>query len=166
MNELLRDLVHQNTWANVQLVEFCMRLDDDKVGFSADGVYSTPAETLLHVVAAEQRYLRGLTGEQVEPSVSERRWPGFEDLLAAARANGKAFDRIATGLQGNRVVKNSYQGEDFETDLSVYLVQTLNHGTEHRSQVKVVLSIAGVVPPELDGWSWALANGKSRKVGT
>jgi uncharacterized damage-inducible protein DinB len=35
-----------------------------------------------------------------------------------------------------------------------YLVQAINHSTEHRSQIKIALTQAGISPPELDGWTW------------
>ena len=37
---------------------------------------------------------------------------------------------------------------------SLLLLQAVNHGTEHRSQVATILTQLGVVPPEMDGWTY------------
>jgi uncharacterized damage-inducible protein DinB len=39
----------------------------------------------------------------------------------------------------------------------VVLVQVINHATEHREQIKSMLSALGVTPPELDGWDYGEA---------
>ena len=37
----------------------------------------------------------------------------------------------------------------------VVMVQAINHATEHREQIKSMLSALGVTPPDIDGWSYA-----------
>jgi uncharacterized damage-inducible protein DinB len=37
------------------------------------------------------------------------------------------------------------------------MVQAINHATEHREQIKSMLSALGVTPPEIDGWSYGEA---------
>jgi uncharacterized damage-inducible protein DinB len=37
---------------------------------------------------------------------------------------------------------------------ALFLVQAINHATEHRTQIKTALTQAGISPPELDGWTW------------
>lgn len=43
--------------------------------------------------------------------------------------------------------------------VSLYLLQAVNHGTEHRSQVAVILTQMGVQPPGMDGWEFFFASG-------
>jgi uncharacterized damage-inducible protein DinB len=38
--------------------------------------------------------------------------------------------------------------------VSLFLLQAVNHGTEHRSQVATILTQLGVEPPEMDGWTY------------
>jgi uncharacterized damage-inducible protein DinB len=40
------------------------------------------------------------------------------------------------------------------------LLQAVNHGTEHRSQVATILTQLGVVPPEMDGWTYFEESGQ------
>jgi uncharacterized damage-inducible protein DinB len=34
------------------------------------------------------------------------------------------------------------------------MVQIINHATEHREQIKSMLSALGVTPPDIDGWDY------------
>jgi uncharacterized damage-inducible protein DinB len=37
------------------------------------------------------------------------------------------------------------------------MVQAINHATEHREQIKSMLTALGVTPPEIDGWEYGFA---------
>ena len=39
----------------------------------------------------------------------------------------------------------------------VVMVQIINHATEHREQIKSMLSALGVTPPDIDGWDYGVA---------
>ena len=39
------------------------------------------------------------------------------------------------------------------------MVQVINHATEHREQIKSMLSALGVTPPSIDGWDFGDATG-------
>jgi uncharacterized damage-inducible protein DinB len=36
----------------------------------------------------------------------------------------------------------------------VILVQVINHATEHREQIKSMLTALGITPPDIDGWDF------------
>ena len=58
------------------------------------------------------------------------------------------------------VVRIDGSRDEFETITAGLLVaQALHHATEHRSQVKTILSTAGLEPPELGGWTYGAAAG-------
>jgi uncharacterized damage-inducible protein DinB len=44
--------------------------------------------------------------------------------------------------------------------VSLFLLQAVNHGTEHRSQVATILTQLGVEPPNMDGWTYIEASGQ------
>jgi len=48
----------------------------------------------------------------------------------------------------------TWRGESYEMPAALFLVQAINHATEHRTQIKTALTQAGITPPELDGWTW------------
>ncbi len=162
MNEPLAEMLRQNTWANLGLLDACAGLTPDQLDATVPGTRGTIRETLLHIVGGEARYCSILTGHLPEPTLNERSpWEGVEPLRAAARAAGEVLIAYAAGLDEDREIHVvTPPGREFHGFATVILVQTMNHGTEHRSQVKVVLSQLGIEPPELDGWNYATATGK------
>jgi uncharacterized damage-inducible protein DinB len=43
--------------------------------------------------------------------------------------------------------------------VSLFLLQAVNHGTEHRSQIATILTRIGEQPPPMDGWTFFLDSG-------
>jgi len=37
---------------------------------------------------------------------------------------------------------------------TILLTQVINHATEHREQIKAILTELGIEPPDLQGWSY------------
>ena len=48
--------------------------------------------------------------------------------------------------------------------VSLFLIQAINHGTEHRSQIATILTQIGVEPPEMDGWTYFETSGQLKPV--
>jgi uncharacterized damage-inducible protein DinB len=67
--DVLRQALRYNRWANLQLLEVCSGLSDEQLQLSSSGTYGSVAATWQHLLAAEQRYLRRLTG--VDPQINE-----------------------------------------------------------------------------------------------
>src|SRR5690348_1862621 len=87
MSDFLVQALRYNRWANLQLLDVCAKLSDEQLQLSSPGTYGTIASTWLHLVAAEQRYLRRLVG--FEPQISESdAFPGVGMLTEQAAASG------------------------------------------------------------------------------
>ena len=160
MSDLIADLYRQNEWANLRLIEVCRALPEDLLDATAVGSYGTIRDTLVHYVGGEQRYVRWLGGDLggdlgIEPMRTGDAFPGFDYLIASVRASASALTALARSRPGSRVDR---PGE--KVDAEVILVQAINHGAEHRSQICTILTALGVTPPELDGWTWGEADGR------
>lgn len=157
MSDLIADLYRQNEWANLRLLEVCRALPEDLLDATAVGAYDTIRDTLVHYIGGEQRYVRWLRGNLgMEPMRDGDAFPGFDYLEASVRASAVALTALARTAPGTKVDRDP--GE--QIDAEVILVQALNHGAEHRSQVCTILTALGVTPPELDGWTWGVADGR------
>ena len=155
MNEVFRDLYRHNQWANEQLLDACAALDEAQLNAGNPGAYGTIAETLTHLVGAEQRYLWMLTGQQSDLSVFESEgFPGFERLRAAARQAGAGLTERAAQAEPGRILRGERRGEPYAIPAEIVLIQVINHATEHRTNVTTILAQLGVEPPEIDGWAF------------
>src|SRR5215210_5797965 len=152
---VLAELFRHNLWANLTLIDLCAMLPIDVLGTDVPGTYGATHETLTHLVGAEERYLAALVGggERRNPTLEETA-PDLGTLRDHARQSGEGFIAYAETVEGNPTLQVTWRGQAYEMPAALFLVQAINHATEHRTQIKTALTQAGVTPPELDGWTW------------
>jgi uncharacterized damage-inducible protein DinB len=154
----LTDFFKQNLWANLRLLDACTNLSDEQLDATTRGTFGSVRETLMHLLAAEEGYVYRFTGQRSEPAFSARDpFPGFDELRQRARKAGENLIAIAGQGEENRILHIFYDEQNHEVPAIFVLIQAINHGTDHRSQVATVLSQQGITPPELDGWSYYAA---------
>ena len=157
--QTLERLFEHNIWANEQILSACAALSQEQLrARPASATAGSILETLQHLVAGQQGYLRLLT-----KPLEERREPipesPFEQLSLLAQVSGEALLALVGGAS-SLAAKTRIQTRDRHlVEPWVVLVQVINHAAEHREQVKSMLSALGVTPPEIDGWDFGLAAG-------
>ncbi|MDA8237267.1 MAG: hypothetical protein M0T75_05150, partial [Chloroflexi bacterium] len=52
------------------------------------------------------------------------------------------------------ILHTTFHGEPVTLPAVVLFAQALDHGGEHRTQVRHALTILGYDPPDIDAWSW------------
>jgi uncharacterized damage-inducible protein DinB len=141
-----------NLWANLRLLDACASLSEDDLAAAAVGTYGTVRDTLVHLVAAEGRYV-GEFNAPTEGMLSEDApFVGFEKLRLYAEASGQSLLDIASSQPAERVLNGTYRGTPYEMPASILLVHAINHSTEHRGHVISILSPRGVAT----GPAWRL----------
>jgi uncharacterized damage-inducible protein DinB len=153
MNEnFLVKLFEHNNWANLRIIQACSALSDEQLDAeSQSATKGSIRVTLLHFVASQQSYLRTLTlpleSRLDAPTVA------FTELQESASKSGEGLLALARGEQ--KPLKPQLQTRDgYLVEPWVLMVQVINHATEHREQIKSMLSSLGVTPPNIDGWSY------------
>lgn len=117
------------------------------------GTFGSVRDTLMHLFAAEEGYVRHFTGTSPTPRLKElTTFPGFDELRRRAEASGKALITIAE--QGNIDQIFSLDDGTYEAPAIIVLIQAINHAIDHRSQIATILSQQGIELPSLDGWSY------------
>jgi uncharacterized damage-inducible protein DinB len=158
---LLRRAFDHNRWANRRLLEHCTTgpvaaaagPGENPKAWTAPGTYGTIHQTLGHLVAAEQSYLRRLTGGQPVPP------PG--DLPAATMR--AILDELDQGwpalLDDPGDPERSIPTRSGDFPAWVVLCQAVVHGHEHRANICSILGAHGQEPPDLDVWAYAASIG-------
>lgn len=155
---VLVQLFAHNNWANRRIVEACAALTDAQLDAEPQtATKGTIRETLTHLVSAQRGYHALLTlpveARPVDPlpfdALSASLARSGDGLLALARDEPTAAD----GTERIRT-RDGHLVEQW-----VVLVQAINHATEHREQIKSMLTALGVTPPDVDGWSHGQAMG-------
>jgi uncharacterized damage-inducible protein DinB len=85
-------------------------------------------------------------------------------LREVVQLTGDDLIAIATHLDDDETVVLPYQGKRYEYPKSFFLLHAIEHGVEHRTEIKVTLALNGVETPDLDGWFFSQAAGYGREV--
>src|ERR687896_397444 len=162
MMDLVVEFFRHNAMMNRQLVEACRQLSPEQLGATATGTYGSIGATLVHTANAQEGYAARLLDTERPERLPEDPFPGFE-VLAERFANGDAQLEEAA-RQAGRDRKVQVTGDDppgtWWMPVSLFLLQAVNHGTEHRSQVATILTQLGVDPPRMDGWASLFDSGQ------
>ena len=155
MSEGLIELFRHNVWANQRLFDACERLSEAQLDATVGGTFGGVRNTLLHIVGAQERIAAALAGiGQVSVSRDRAPFPGFAELREGARTSGEALVELAARVRSEATVTTTWRGEAYTLPIWLLLVQAINHATEHRAQVAVILTQQGLEPPTMDGWTY------------
>jgi uncharacterized damage-inducible protein DinB len=159
--DILVELFRHNTMMNRRLLDACRQLTPEQLGATATGTYGTIGATLTHLANAQTGYAARLLGLERLERLAEDPFPGF-DVLAERLALGDAQLEQAAS-QAIPETRVEVRGNDppgvWLMPVSLFFLQAINHGTEHRSQIATILTQLGVEPPEMDGWAYLMASG-------
>src|SRR5712692_4155673 len=165
MSKALADCLRYNRWANLVLIDACRGLSNEQLDTRAPGSSPSVRELLSHVVGSEITFVLRTKGRQHEgESRQVDNWPGFEVLREVAASSGEDLIAIAAGLDADELVALPFRGKTYEYPKSFFLLHAIEHGVEHRTEIKVTLALIGVETPDLDGWFYAPAAGYGREM--
>lgn len=157
VNDTFVEMVRFHNWANLGLLDFCAEHEDEIGSEVVPGTFGTVRDIWCHLAMNEAWYLGafGETLHQESPFDPERRvFPGFAAVREAMARSGAALLRIARETPGSQVISGVWDGEPYSMPASVFLCQAVAHAADHRSQIKVALTQAGLEPPEFDLWNF------------
>jgi len=149
----LPDFFKYNLWANLRLLDACAQLSDAQLDATTKGTFGSVRETLMNLFAAEEGYVRALTGKIPAPPLEDlTHFPDFDELRRRAERSGKELITIAQQRDLSQIFY--LDGGTYEAPAIVVVIQAINHAIDHRSQIATLLSQQDIEPPDLDGWSY------------
>ena len=150
-------LFEHNNWANLQIMRACAGLSDEQLDAQPQSATQGSIRSILiHLVTSQQGYLRLLT-LPLEERLERLPPTPFSELQSLAATSGEGLLALARGEAGNPSEARLQTRDGYFVEPWVVMVQAINHATEHREQIKSMLSALGVTPPEIDGWDYGLA---------
>ena len=149
---ILVKLFEHNNWANIQIIQACSTLSDKQL--DAEPQSATKGnirETLTHLVNSQRGYLSLLT---LTLEARHHSPPTFAGLQESAQISGEGLLALVRD-ESSKFPKTRLQTTDgFFVEPWVVILQVINHATEHREQIKSMLSALGMTPPNIDGWDY------------
>ena len=153
----LPDFFQYNLWANLHLLDACKDLSDAQLDATMQGTFGSVRETLLHMLASEEGYTRTLTGKiPTTPLLGDvTHFPGFDELRQRAKASGEVLISFAQQVEQEKLSQILHlDGGTYDAPVIIVVIQAIDHGIDHRSQIATLLTQQGIEPPELDSWAY------------
>lgn len=145
-------LLDYTRWANQRVIAGLRQLPAGQLTAPIREGWLSPLEVLRHMVAAERVWLSRWLGHSPDRLPTRDDLPGLEDVIAAGeslRAETLAFIRSDDNF--DRIVTyRTTAGVEHRAPLWQLILHLINHHTEHRSQVALVLAMHGIDVGNLD----------------
>jgi len=146
-----------HAWANRKLLDALENLSDEQLQLTTPGTYGTIADTLQHLVGAEQRYVTRLSGGT--PRAAEKdEFPGVATLRERLAKSDADLLEIVERIQADQWIEG-FDGGRNRGQAGVVLIQALHHGNDHRTHVCSILGAHGIDYPEMDVWAYGSEKG-------
>lgn len=152
--DTLTTLFSHNLWANERLFEICAELSSEYMDATISGTFGSIRDTLAHIARAERSYLSRISTGQRYINPEDKVQMTITDMLELVRDSGKGIIEWAHKVGADDTVTVDRDGRPCEIPKTIILTQVINHATEHRAQVMVILTQLGIQPPDLSSWTY------------
>ena len=153
-----------NTWATLRVIDACADLDEAALQTNVPGTRGPLVETLRHIVVGEAFDLEIVTGIHANEAL-EHMSP--RELREPTEMLGAAWSRfLGDPIDPDQMVHEVDDSDGYErtAPLAFRLAGTLNHGSDHRSQICTALTTLGLEPPRIDVMDYGLGVGRVTEV--
>jgi uncharacterized damage-inducible protein DinB len=148
-------LFAHHAWATLRLIDHCAALPADRLQATVPGTYGTIERTLIHLVAADQRYLEDMDGQRAGIELSERERHSLAEVRAAAELQAARWASLVRRAPELNVTRPAYDEDpDSPHAEDLLFLQAIHHGNDHRAHVCTILGAHGLEVPELGGWTY------------
>lgn len=152
--ELIRTMYDYNAWANQRVLDTTARLDPEQYRADGGASFGSIHDTLAHIMGGQWIFLARWKGTSPSTPPSPQAFPD----LAALRQRWGDIERethefVATLQEADLARVIAYvnpQGERWAYPLWQQMLHQVNHATQHRSEVAMVLTRCGHSPGWLD----------------
>ena len=154
LGEEIRTLYRYNAWANARIVDTAESLSREQFLSTRGASFDSIRSTLVHTMSAQWLWLERWNGRSPTVAIEAQdfselasirtRWAGIERDTQAF-LGGLSEARLAAIVE----YRNT-RGERWSYPLWQQMVHQVNHATQHRSEVAVMLTQLGYSPGDLD----------------
>jgi uncharacterized damage-inducible protein DinB len=151
---LIVEFIRYNNWANQQVLAACQNLNQEQLAAALPGAYGTIRDTLEHIIRGEARYVELLTRDFPAPSFKWEEKPDLAEMVAYATQIGDALLEAVQRVGPADTVYEVSPEQTVQYQALAIMIQIINHGVEHRTNITTILNQGLLTPPEVDGWAY------------
>jgi len=152
--ELIHNLYQYNIWANTRILDTASELSPDQLRTEASSSFGSVFGTLAHILEAQWVWLQRWQGYSPSSAFEPQAFSDLHSLRARweeVERETQNFVAMCTEADLARLITyHNYQNELWTYPLWQQMLHQVNHATQHRSEVAMVLSAWGFSPGWLD----------------
>lgn len=152
--DTLTTLFSHHLWANLLLFEQCATLTHEQLQATIPGAYGSIQDTLQHIVTAEQSYYSRISTGKRNARPEDAPPMTMVEMIESLLITGNGLIEWATKVQADDTVQVKWDVTPRDVPKTIILTQAINHATEHREQIKAILTHLGIKPVDLQGWAY------------
>lgn len=156
LREMIRTMYSYNNWANERILDACSHLSQQQfvAGEGVSTANPSIRDTLVHVLGAEELWLARFNGVSPTQFLEPKDFGTF-DLVrqywyeVAAHMQGY-IDHVEDDLLQESLHYQNLAGKPNAYPRWEAMLHLVNHGTQHRSELALLLTQLGYSPGDLD----------------
>lgn len=152
--ELIRTMYDYNAWANRRILETSARLSVDQLRADGGASFGSIHDTLVHIMGGQWIFLARWKGTSPAAYLDPQAFPDRAAILKRWESLERETREFVEALGESDLVRVveyvNTQGERWAYPLWQQMIHQVNHATQHRSEVAMVLTRLGHSPGWLD----------------
>ena len=152
--DVIRSLYRYNAWANHRILIATSELTPEQFLAQAGSSYSSIRDILIHTMSAEWIWLSRWKGTSPNAMLEAVDFPkpgSIQTHWKTIEVESQQFIDQLNALQLSEIVSYvNTKGERWAYPLWQQMIHQVNHATQHRSEVAVILTHFGYSPGDLD----------------
>jgi uncharacterized damage-inducible protein DinB len=155
--------IEYDNWATDRVAQFCAALPPAQRSLTTPGTMGTVEATLIHLVAAKERYASALRGlPPPDDAIRETTAADLGQVAARSKKLSEWFAEFGKGpIDVERIItRRAADGSTQHMPTGILIAQFLHHGNEHRAQLGSIFGANGIEPPHYSAFNWGNELGK------
>ncbi|MDQ4045015.1 MAG: DinB family protein [Chloroflexota bacterium] len=151
--DVIKLMYGYNTWANERVLARVAELTPEQYTASGSASYSSVRDTLVHTMWGQAHWLSRWQGQGDAPDYDPNDYTDLNSLRTRWREiddETHAFIARLDDATLNHLVHYRIRGEAYAYPLWQLMLHQVNHATQHRSEVAVILTGYGHSPGSMD----------------
>jgi len=150
-----------HVWATITLIDACEALSSEQRQYEVPGTRGPIVETLAHLVDSDTWDLAII--EDRDLAAVQDAGPDLGMIRGVMSENGAGWSSfLSRAPDADEMITEIDPTDGFRrvASIGMRLAGTLDHGSDHRSQISTALTTLGITPPKLDVMTFGLEIGR------